>query len=275
MNDPQDEKKILHYYVDEAGDPVLFNKKGRILVGEEGCSSHFILGKLAIDDPELLDKELTQLRLDLLADPYFKRVPSMQPERRKTAIGFHAKDDIPEVRREVYNLLLNHSVRFYAVVRNKHDLVSYVHQQNERDTSYRYSQNEQYDTLVRELFRNLHRAADETQICFAKRGTKPRNQAMHTALEQAETTFEKEFGFRRNTKHNIRSSTPPQSTGLQAVDYYLWALQRFYERKEERYIELIWNQVGEIHDLEMLKEGRKGVFFTRQKPLNLAAFDEK
>ncbi|HIO96388.1 MAG TPA: DUF3800 domain-containing protein, partial [Leucothrix sp.] len=268
------EKSILHYYVDEAGDPVLFNRKGKILVGKEGCSDYFILGKLDIENPEILERELTQLRLDLLADPYFKRVPSMQPERMKTAIGFHAKDDVPEVRREVYKLLMNHPVQFYAVVRNKSDLLSYVHQQNERDKSYRYSQNEQYDILVKELFRNFHRLSDETNICFAKRGTKTRNYALNKALEQAETAFEKDFGFRRKTKHVITSSTPPQSTGLQAVDYYLWALQRFYERKEERYIELIWDQVAEIHDLGVIAKGKKGTYFTKQKPLNLAAFDE-
>lgn len=139
MPQQNNEKSILHYYVDEAGDPVLFNRKGKILVGKEGCSDYFILGKLDIENPEILERELTQLRLDLLADPYFKRVPSMQPERMKTAIGFHAKDDVPEVRREVYKLLMNHPVQFYAVVRNKSDLLSYVHQQNERDKSYRYS----------------------------------------------------------------------------------------------------------------------------------------
>jgi hypothetical protein len=36
----------------------------------------------------------------------------MQPEQRKTALAFHAKDAILEVRREVYRLLLNAKVRF-------------------------------------------------------------------------------------------------------------------------------------------------------------------
>ncbi len=62
--------------------------------------------------------------------------------------------------------------------------------------------------------------------------------------------------------------------GLQAVDYYLWALQRFYERGEERFLDLIWLQVGEIHDLDKLENGRRGIFYTKQKPLNLAAFKE-
>lgn len=61
---------------------------------------------------------------------------------------------------------------------------------------------------------------------------------------------------------------------LTSLDYYLWALQRFYERREERFLELIWPQVGEIHDLDRVEDGKRGVFFTKRKPLNLAAFEE-
>jgi hypothetical protein len=31
------------YYVDEAGDGTLFDGKGRVLIGSEGCSKYFIL----------------------------------------------------------------------------------------------------------------------------------------------------------------------------------------------------------------------------------------
>jgi hypothetical protein len=128
---------VVHYFVDEAGDPTLFNRKGRLIVGDEGCSSYFILGKLEIEEPGVLSAQLATLRQELVADPYFKAVPSMQPEHRKTALAFHAKDDIPEVRREVYRLLLNAKVRFYAVVRDKTHLATYVQHQNARDADYR------------------------------------------------------------------------------------------------------------------------------------------
>ncbi len=95
---------IRHYFVDEAGDGTLFNKRGRIIVGTEGCSRFFILGLLDVLGPESLAREMEELRARLLADPYFKGVPSMQPEAKKTALAFHAKDDVPEVRREVFYL---------------------------------------------------------------------------------------------------------------------------------------------------------------------------
>ena len=107
---------IRSYFVDEAGDPNLFNRRGRIIVGKAGCSSFFVLGLLDIEDPGALAADLAAVRQKLLADPYFKDVPSFQPRSRKTAAAFHAKDDLPEVRREVYRILIRHPVKFFAVV---------------------------------------------------------------------------------------------------------------------------------------------------------------
>ena len=267
-------KDTIHYFVDEAGDPTLFNRKGHLIIGDEGCSNYFILGKMEIDEPAEVERELEDLRAELLADPYFKDVPSMRPNNRKTAIAFHAKDDLPEIRREVFKLLLKKKLRFYAVVRDKRDLATYVQQQNERDATYRYRQDEQYDLLVKELFRKLHHIADDVHIIFAKRGNKSRNVAFRTALEEAAKAFERSFGFAHPARNHVVSSTPPKCVCLQAVDYHLWALQRFYERREDRFLDLIWPQVGEIHDLDRVEDGKRGVFYTKRKPLNLAAFEE-
>jgi len=73
------ETTTIHYFVDEAGDPRLFDAKGRVVVGTEGCSKYFILGKLDVDEPAALAAALEKLRADLLADPYFKGIPSMRP----------------------------------------------------------------------------------------------------------------------------------------------------------------------------------------------------
>ena len=107
-----------HYFVDEAGDGTLFNKHKQIVVGREGCSKFFALGALEVDDPVALHDSLNSLREKLILDPYLATVESMQPTRKKTALAFHAKDDCPEVRREVYKLLMQHEIRFFALVRD-------------------------------------------------------------------------------------------------------------------------------------------------------------
>ncbi|MDP1650030.1 MAG: DUF3800 domain-containing protein [Rubrivivax sp.] len=266
MNSP-DPSSTLHFFVDEAGDPTLFDAKGRILVGQEGCSKTFILGKLDVQDPAALHAALGQLRTDLLADPYFKRVPSMQAERGKTALAFHAKDDVAEVRREVFRVLMGFDLRFYAVVRHKAALLDYVQLRNEREAGYRYRGDELYDTLVEELFRRYHPLADRLEICFAKRGSKSRTHAFRSAIEKAEARFEREYGVRRSAEVAIVASTPPERAGLQAVDYCLWALQRHYERDESRYVELIWNKVVEIEDMDRVEAGRKGAVYNKKRPL--------
>ena len=79
------------YFVDEAGDPTLFSARGQVLVGSEGCSRCFMMGVLDVADPTALAVAMQALRMQLLADPYFHGVPSMQPASRKTALAFHAK----------------------------------------------------------------------------------------------------------------------------------------------------------------------------------------
>lgn len=260
-------RQVIKYFIDEAGDPILFDKRGKNVRVGTGASRFFILGKMLVEDCDSLRQELNQLRADLLADPYFRGVESMRPERKKTAVMFHAKDDLPEVRREVFSLLLKHDIKFYAVVRNKLDLVDFVRQQNNRDPNYRYRENELYDTLTRHLFNKLRRFGDEVNLIFATRGKSNRNSALRQALAEAEKDFEQRFGFSRKHTVNVRAVASKNEACLQACDYLLWALQRHYERDENRFIELMWPKVGEIHDLDIVHGSRRGAFYTQQNPL--------
>lgn len=158
-----------HYFVDEAGDPTLFNRRKEVVIGKEGCSKYFILGCAEINDISPLRTELEALRADLLSDPYFNGVPSMNAAAGRTAVAFHAKDDPAEVRREVFKLLLRQSIKFIAIVRDKRSVLSYVRERNARDGAYRYSPNELYDQMVRRLFKErLHKGAS-FNVEFARR----------------------------------------------------------------------------------------------------------
>lgn len=111
------EKQYL--FVDEAGDPTIFNARGEIIIGGEGCSRYFMLGKLEVDDPPALAARLNQLRKELLAHPYFAGVESFRPERKKTALLFHAKDDLPEVRIRIHFLEVPPVGRWLRVMRGE------------------------------------------------------------------------------------------------------------------------------------------------------------
>ncbi len=259
---------LRHYYVDEAGDPVLFGRKGKIIIGSEGCSRFFALGLLEVSDPELLTKDLEDLRTQLLADPYFQGVPSMQPVQKKTALAFHATDDVPEVRREVFSCLLQHKLKFQAVVRDKRSVLDYVRKRNERNELYRYNQNELYDLTVSRLFKNNLHKADEYRVTFAKRGKSDRTKALDVALRVARSRFYKQWGITSDARVQIEAEPSRNSAGLQAVDYILWALQRLFERGEDRYVRLLWPHFRLVQDVDDTREAGYGVYYTQKRPLN-------
>ena len=170
MDAPAAERLGRHYYVDEAGDPVLFGRRRTVVLGREGCSRYFTLGVLDVADPSRLASQLAGLRKRLLCDPYFADVPSMQPQAGKTALAFHAKDDLPEVRREVFRLLLRSEVRFFACVRDKRRVLEYVREREAHDAQYRYTPNELYDWMIRRLFKTLLHKDEWYLTTFAARG---------------------------------------------------------------------------------------------------------
>lgn len=261
-----------YYFVDEGGDSTLFSRKGKVLVGTEGCSRFFILGMLDVLHPEALQCDIDNLRTQLTNDPYFQGVPSMRPESKKTAVAFHAKDDLPEVRKEVFTLLRRTAgLRYFAVVAEKWSVLDYVRQQNERNSAYRYHPNELYDYLVRRLFKNLLHKDGGYEIVFSKRGKADRTTALNQALEAARERFASQWNMRSVAPVHVSADIPDNRAGLQAVDYFTWALQRLYERDEDRYLTYLWSSVHLVHDIDDKRKTGYGVYYTQKKPLNAAA----
>ena len=50
--------KSRYFFVDEAGDTTIFGQRGKVLIGEQGCSRYFMLGVLDIPNPVVLQDEL-------------------------------------------------------------------------------------------------------------------------------------------------------------------------------------------------------------------------
>jgi hypothetical protein len=267
MVDEKASSDVRYYFVDEAGDPVLFNKAKRAVVGVAGCSTFFVVGKVDVERPAEVAAGLESLRLQLLADPYFKDVPSMQPEQRKTAVAFHAKDDLPEVRREVFKWLADQPIRFFAVVRDKRVILAKVQEHNQRKLTYRYHPNQLYDRCISQLFRErLHKHAGY-KIYFARRGSSDRTEALRNALEAARTSFYKKWGITSTAPIEIIAADCAEVVCLQVADYCLWALQRFYERGEDRFLNLLASNVGLIHDVDDTRTSGAGAYYTRTNPL--------
>lgn len=266
--------QVKRYFVDESGDGTIFAHHGRVLIGQNGCSRFFMLGLLEIADPLSLAIEMEDLRVKLLNDDYFKNVPSLQPDQKKTAIAFHAKDDLPEVRREVFHLLRNTTgLRFFAVVTDKLQVLEYVKGRNAIDTSYTYHPNELYDFVVRQLFDGRLHKDKGYEITFSKRGKSDRTKALYDAITISRDRFLSKWGKTCSADIKVSASLPANNAGLQAVDYYLWALQRVYNNNEDRYINLLSNSIGLIHDIHDHRKANYGVYYNKKTPLTAEALN--
>lgn len=271
--------QAIHYFVDEAGDTTLFGRHGKPLVGTTGTSRSFMVGRLEVEDFAALDAALAALRAQLLADPLLNTVPSMQPAAGKTALFFHAKDDVPEVRHAVFTLLRQHDLRFSAVVKDKQPLLEEFQQRHAQDPTVRYKADghELYDQLIARLFERFGAFGAAREVTFAVRGNKERTATLKGMLDEIDSGFTSAFGFAPHGQTAVHSSFPNKSAGLQACDYLLWALQRFYERGEERHLSALWPKFTRVLDLDVplaapKKRGAQtqAVEFNEKHPLTLA-----
>lgn len=264
--DPEGEEQSPHlYFVDESGDGVIFDSKGRVLVGTGVVPDYFTVGMVECWTLPQLIHDLNDLRQRLLSDPYFKGVPSLQPEAKKTALFFHAKDDVPEVRREVFAVLQRHDFTFYAVVRTMSAVVRRVQSRNERDPTYRYNPTELYDGAVRRLFDKKLHTRPAFDVIFASRG-KARTQALREHLLKAQKESRKADGTYPDAKIQVRAMPAHEHAGLQVADYCLWALQRLFMKGEDRFLGLLWPKVGLILDADDVSEKPYGTYHTRKRP---------
>ena len=259
MTDP-----VARYFVDEAGDLTLFGRRGKNLVGTEGVSNCFMVGTAQVMDPVKLREELRSLHGELLNDPYLKGIPSMQPGKRRTARCFHAKDDCPEVRMEVFKLLARHDIKVQVGIRRKASLVREARAALRRGR--KWNPNTVYDNVVKTLFkRSLHKA--KSVIYFARRGKSDRARALREAIERARENFQRDTGISSDKRIRIIPSVPSEVAGLQVIDYFLWALQRLYERGEGRYFEFLRPHYRLIMDFDDKRNKPYGEWYSDQNPL--------
>lgn len=267
MPNPEPPPVAHSYFVDETGDPNCFDRKKRIIVGEDGVSKCFLVGAALIYEPEQLGAKLEVLRASIIADPYFAGVPSLALARGRTTRQFHAKDDPPEVRQAVFRLLREAGgVEMYVAFRRKRILADELRAFQER-TGRKRGPDALYDELVSAVFETRLHQADSTHIVFAARGKAVRNVALAGAIERARGKFERKWKRTNNRPVTVEVNTPSEVAGLQVVDYYLWALQRLLERGEPRFFNFIAPAFRLILDRDDTRERPYGEYYTSKRPL--------
>lgn len=258
---------IKRLFVDEAGDMTLFNKRKRpVRLGENGVSKFFMVGFAEIPNIAVVEKELEDLRADLILDPTLKNVPSM----KGSALFFHCKDDCVPVRRAVFDVINRHKIRLNVIIRHK----EYLREEARRlfqTTGTKLNETTIYKSLVSRIFKNNLHKANENHIVVASRGKSNGNAAMIEAIERAKTNFYNSCGIEGHNNHRIVCTQPQNSIGLQVVDYYLWALQRLYERQEDYYFNKCADRYSLIMDIDDKTKRPYGEWYSkRSNPLQLS-----
>lgn len=125
------------------------------------------------------------------------------------------------------------------------------------------------------LFKERLHKDDAYRIIFAKRGTADRTAALLNALENARNNLRRSWGIKATAPIEVVASVPVNDPSLQATDYFLWALQRLYEKKEVRYLEFVWSKVSLVYDIDDVKKNEYGEYYTQRNPLTLDALEKR
>lgn len=246
-----------YFFVDESGDTTFYNRHGDWLVGQENGSSKILLmGFIRTTEPEYLRKKINELKKELLNDLYLKDVPSM----KKTRLAFHAKDDCPEVRYRVFQLLKDLPFSCNIVIARK---TEHVFKKFNGDTQ------QLYDSLITNLFKNILHLSSNNYIYIATRGSRKRQQPLEKAIQTALNYTENKLNTSISATQKILPQTPSGEVCLQIVDYCNWAIQRAFLQNDMRYYKYLQEKFGLIVDLYDYKKDWKN-FYSKQNPFDIS-----
>ena len=254
MKTPKDGSN--YFFVDESGDPTFYDRRGNLIVGQEGCSPLLLLGFVETSDPLPMRRALLDLQQQIAQDPYFQGVPSFT----KSSLAFHAKDDLPEMRFLVYKALATLNFKAQFVVARK---IERVFRNN-----FAANETKFYDHLVTQLFRNCLHRFQHNYVYFAKRGSRNRQQPLEAALDQGMHEFEQTWKTQVNTSVHVQSQTPMGEPCLSIIDYMNWAVYRAFTRGEMRYYRTVEEKVSllvDMYDSERYPQN----WYSRKNPFDI------
>lgn len=225
------------FFVDESGDPTFYDRKGNLIVGQPGCSPILVLGFIETQDPQSIRQAILKLQGEVVSDPYFQNVPSL----RKTAVAFHAKDDLPEVRYLFFKLIASSDFRAQFIVARKIERVF--------RSSFQAKEAAFYDHLVPHLFQNVSHRYQQNRVYFAKRGSRERQAPLSAAIRRGIERFERKWETSVTTTFDVQAQIPTGEPCLSVIDYMNWAVYRAFTKREMRYYKTVEEKVSLLVDL--------------------------
>jgi len=231
-----------HRFLDEAGDTTFYGKGKKNIIGSNGVSNVFILGMIKVKDPlDEVRKKINALQEKITKDNFY-HVPSVLKKISKTGYYLHATDDLPEVRKEMFDLIKTINCSFEAVVGRK-SIERY-------ETKHKGKEEYFYADLLSHLLKNKLSKHEKLVMHISERGKSTKNHNLELAFLKAKQRFTKING-NKEMKTNIvfNVNYPTKDPLLNLADYFCWTIQRVFERGEIRYYNFIKEQVKVVIDL--------------------------
>jgi len=232
-----------HRFLDEAGDTTFYGKGKIPIIGSPGVSTVFILGMVKFKEPLAeARKKVIAARDAIVASPYFQGIPSIQKKKAAGGYHFHATDDLPDVRKEFFDVIKTVDCSFEAVVGRK-ILTLYENKHNGNESEF-------YADLLSHLLKNKMAKDDKLVLNIAERGKTTKNSILELARQKAEARFNKNQptrSVRASIQFNVQNHrTEPL---LDIADYFCWSVQRVFERGETRFYDYLFDQISLVVDL--------------------------
>jgi len=236
------EIKDYHRFIDEAGDTTFYLKGKKNALGTQGVSNVFIIGMVKISEPlEVIRHKIRLLQTKIENDPFYD-VPSVQKKKAKSGYYLHATDDIPEVRKEFFDLINTIDCSFEAVVGRK-TIERFVTRHKEKEEYF-------YADLLSHLLKNKFSKHEKLVLNISERGQSTKHTNLDLALKKAKQRFlEKNHESKLKTNVLFEVQNPTREPLLNLADYLCWAVQRVFEKGETRYYNLIKEKISLVIDL--------------------------
>ncbi|HNT30121.1 MAG TPA: hypothetical protein PKL83_04185 [bacterium] len=260
----------IHRYIDEAGDTTFFGKGKENIIGQDGVSKSFLLGMVNVKgNAHLLRQLISEQAIAIQNNSYYNSVPSVQNRIKKYGkFIFHAKDDIPEIRKEFYDFIKGIDFTLQAIVGRK-IMSLFINKHNSKENIF-------YADLLSHLLKDK---LNNTKLVLniARRGSSTGKVNLRIALEKARTRASQSPKYSQKPMDcTVAFNEQPYESDpiFSLADYSLWTVQRIVEKGETRFYDYLQEKIRLVVDVydyqdesKIIKRGKWYNYYDVNNPL--------
>jgi len=174
---------------------------------------------------------------------YYKNVPSvLKRVQKKGKYFFHAKDDLPEIKKEFFDFIKTIDCNIQVAVGHKQmDIFEKEHDSN--DAAF-------YADLLSHLLKDKFTKYPRIVLNIAERYNSTAIKNLEKGLQKAKDQFTLKYPEKENrtrVSFNVQKFINDPLLGV--ADYLCWAVQRVFERGETRFYDYIVDQIDVVIDV--------------------------